>query len=73
MHLVVLSARRETSVRDMKRWRHRLLSWAGKLISSGRQTRLLIPQRAPEAGLFTTIGEHCKNLQHQRRQGQLVA
>jgi len=36
---------------------------AGKLISSGRQTRLLIPKPAPEVGLFTLMGDACKKLQ----------
>lgn len=73
VQLAVLPAGHEASVWDLKRWRYRLFGLAGKLVSSGRQTRLLIPKHAPEGGLFTIIGEHGTKLQHRWRQGQLTA
>lgn len=73
VQLVVLPAGHDASVWDLKRWRYRLFSMAGKLISSGRQTRLLIPEHAPEAGLFTLIGDACLKLQQRWRQGNLAA
>jgi hypothetical protein len=39
----------------MKRWRYRLFATAGKLITRARRTRLLIPDKAPEASTITTI------------------
>ena len=44
MQLVVLPAGHAAGVWDMKRWRYRLFSIAGKLISSARQRRLLVPE-----------------------------
>ena len=40
---------------DMKRWRYRLFATAGKIITRARRTRLLIPDKAPEAGTITTL------------------
>jgi hypothetical protein len=40
---------------DMKRRRYRLFATAGKLITRDRRTRLLIPDKAPEAGTITTL------------------
>jgi hypothetical protein len=40
---------------DMKRWRYRLFATAGKLITRARRTRLLIADKAPEAGTITTL------------------
>lgn len=34
---------------DVKRWRYRFFATAGKIISRARRTRLLIPDKAPEA------------------------
>ncbi|WP_346922877.1 IS1380 family transposase [Glutamicibacter creatinolyticus] len=73
VQLVVLPAGHEASVWDLKRWRYRLFSLAGKLIRSGRQTRLLIPKHAPEAGMFTIIEDACLDLQQRWRQGHLTA
>lgn len=55
IQLAVLPAGHAAGVWDLKRWRYRLFSIAGKLISSARQKRLLIPESAPEAHLFTAL------------------
>ncbi|WP_141358832.1 IS1380 family transposase, partial [Glutamicibacter nicotianae] len=49
LQLVVLPGGHEAGCWDVKRWRYRLFSMAGKIVSGGRQRRLLIPESAPEA------------------------
>ena len=73
MQLVLLPAEHEAGVWDVKRWRYRLFSMAGKLTSSGRRTRLLIPAHAPEFRLFSLMSQTCNQLRHRWRQGHLRA
>ena len=73
MQLVLLPAEHVAGVWDVKRWRYRLFSMAGKLISSGRRTRLLIPAHAPESRLFSLVNQACNQLRHRWRQGHLTA
>ncbi|WP_431710495.1 IS1380 family transposase [Glutamicibacter uratoxydans] len=73
VQLSVLPVGHQASVWDLKRWRYRLFSIAGKLVRSGRQAKLLIPKHAPEAGLFTLIGDVCQKLHQRWRQGHLTA
>lgn len=53
---------------DMKRWRYRLFATAGKLITRARRTRLLIPDKAPEAGTITTLLAAIATLKNRLRQ-----
>lgn len=73
MQLAVLPAGHAAGVWDMKRWRYRLFSIAGKLISSARQKRLLIPKAAPESQLFASLIEGTTRLRHRWRSGHLAA
>ncbi|MGB9034948.1 MAG: IS1380 family transposase [Paeniglutamicibacter sp.] len=73
MQLTILPAGHPAGVWDMKRWRYRLFSIAGKLISSARQKRLLIPKAAPESQLFASLIEGTKHLRHRWRNGHLAA
>lgn len=72
LQLVVLPAGHEAGVWDVKRWWYRLFSMAGKLITSGRQIRLLIPRRAPESGLLRLIEQACRRLHQRWQHGQLT-
>ena len=73
MQLAVLPVGHAARVWDMKRWRYRLFSIAGKLISSARQKRLLIPKAAPESQLFASLMEGTTRLRHRWRSGHLAA
>ena len=73
MQLTLLPAGHPAGVWDMKRWRYRLYSMAGKLVSSGRQTKLLIPAGAPESQLFTALLEANALLRQRWRHGHLTA
>lgn len=73
MQLTLLPADHPAGVWDMKRWRYRLYSMAGKLISSGRRTNLLVPAAAPESQLFTTLLEATARLRQRWRNGHLTA
>lgn len=57
----------------MKRWRYRLFSMAGKIVTGGRQRRLLIPERAPEAQLLFQLHEGIGALFQRWRHGELAA
>ena len=57
---------------DMKRWRYRLFSLAGKTVSGGRQVRLLIARKAPEAELLTTLMDGIGQLFQRWRAGELA-
>ncbi len=56
----------------MKRWRYRLFSMAGKIIHGGRQTRLLLPDTAPEATLVMELYESIQDLRHRFKDSVLV-
>lgn len=57
----------------VKRWRYRLFSTAGKIITRARRTRLLIPEHAPEANTITTILAAVSELkQHRQRMPSLA-
>ncbi|QXQ08758.1 IS1380 family transposase [Paeniglutamicibacter sp. Y32M11] len=73
MQITLLPAGHAAGVWDMKRWHYRLFSMAGKLISSARKRRLLIPKAAPESQLFTTLIEGSRQLQHRWQNVQLTA
>lgn len=73
IQLAVLPAGHAAGVWDLKRWRYRLFSIAGKLISSARQKRLLIPESAPEAHLFTALINGTERLRQLWRNGHLTA
>lgn len=73
LQLVVLPGGHEASVWDLKRWRYRLFSMAGKLVSGGRQRRLLIPKNAPEAQLLFQLQQNIRLLFQRWRHGELAA
>ncbi|GAA1495326.1 IS1380 family transposase [Paeniglutamicibacter kerguelensis] len=73
MQVAILPAGHAAGVWDLKRWRYRLFSIAGKLTSSARRRRLLVPEAAPEANLFTTLLEGNTRLRHRWRNGHLTA
>lgn len=73
MQLLILPAGHAAGVWDMKRWRYRLFSIAGKIISRGRQKQLLIPESAPESQLFSTLLEGTARLRQRWRHGHLAA
>ena len=73
MQLAVLPASHVAGVWDLKRWRYRLFSIAGKLISSARQKRLLLPESAPESQLLTTLLEGAARLRNRWHNGHLTA
>ena len=73
LQLAVLPGGHEAGCWDLKRWRYRLFSMAGKIVSGGRQRRLLIPARAPEAGLLCQLQEGIGALFQRWRHGLLSA
>ena len=73
LQLAVLPGGHEASVWDVKRWRYRLFSMAGKIVSGGRQRRLLIPENAPEAQLLFQLQEGIGTLFQRWRHGELAA
>ncbi|MBP2399795.1 hypothetical protein JOF39_002876 [Glutamicibacter protophormiae] len=73
LQLVVLPSDHAAGCWDLKRWRFRLFSMAGKVISGGRQRRLLIPQRAPGAQLLCQLIEGIGLLFQRWRHGELAA
>lgn len=58
---------------DLKRWRYRVWSLAGKLVTGSRRPRILINQAAPEAALVLLLHERINALAGRWRDGQLVA
>lgn len=62
LQLVLLPVGHEAVSWDVKRWRYRVWSMAGKLTKSGRQPRLLINQKAPECGLVLSLQEQITGL-----------
>ncbi|WP_440100970.1 IS1380 family transposase [Glutamicibacter mishrai] len=73
LQLAALPGGHEASVWDVKRWRYRLFSMAGKVVSGGRQRRLLIPEKAPEARLLCQLHEGIGALFQRWRHGELAA
>lgn len=73
LQLTVLPAGHVAGSWDLKRWRYRVWSLAGKLATSGRRTRLLINHTAPETGLVLLINENLSLLHQRWRDGQLAA
>jgi len=53
---------------DIKRWRYRLFATAGKIITRARQSKLLIPDKAPETGTITTLLAAIAGLKNSLRQ-----
>lgn len=73
LQMAVLPAGHEASVWDLKRWRYRLFSMAGKIVSGGGQRRLLTPEKAPEARLLCQLREDNGLLFQRWRHGELAA
>ncbi|MGP9818357.1 IS1380 family transposase, partial [Glutamicibacter sp. 363] len=73
LQLAVLPGGHEAGCWDLKRWRYRLFSMAGKIVSGGRQRRLLISARAPEAQLLCQLNEGVGVLFQRWRRGELAA
>ena len=73
LQLAVLPGGHDASVWDLKRWRYRLFSMAGKIVSGGRQRRLLIPEKAPAAQLLCQLQEGIGRLFQRWRHGLLAA
>ena len=73
MQMAILLATHAAGAWDLNRWRYRLFSIAGKLTSSARRKRLLIPDKAPESQLFTALIEGNEQLWHRWRNGHLAA
>ena len=73
IQLTLLPVNHPAGCWDVKRWRYRLYSIAGKLITSSRKTRLLIPGTAPEATLLTDLLERAQAGYQQWRHDHLTA
>ncbi|MGP5699954.1 IS1380 family transposase [Glutamicibacter arilaitensis] len=73
LQMAVLPGGHAAGCWDMKRWRYRLFSMAGKVVTGGRQRRLLIPERAPEARLLCQLHEGIGTLFQRWRHGELAA
>ncbi|KSU66014.1 transposase [Arthrobacter sp. NIO-1057] len=73
LQLAVPPSGHEASCWDLKRWRYRLFSTAGKIVSGGRQRRLLIHESAPEAQLLFLLQQSIGLLFHRWRHGELAA
>ncbi|WP_413455087.1 IS1380 family transposase [Glutamicibacter sp. FR1] len=73
LQLAVLPAEHIAGCWDLKRWRYRVWSLAGKLVTGSRQPRLLVNQDAPEAGLVLLLQERISLLAGQWRNGHLAA
>jgi hypothetical protein len=73
LQMAVLPGGHDASVWDVKRWRYRLFSMAGKVVTGGRQRRLLIPESAPEAQLLCQLNEGIGELFQRWRHGELTA
>lgn len=73
MQLSILPVGHEAGVWDLKRWRYRLFSIAGKIVSTARRKRLLIPTAAPESELLFTLHEGFTQLRQHWRHGHLAA
>lgn len=71
LQLVVLPAGHQAGSWDLKRWRYRVWSMAGKLTKSGRQPRLLINDQTPEARLVTLLKEQINGLRQRWGVGSL--
>lgn len=72
LQLSALPSGHEAGCWDMKRWRYRLFSMAGKIVHGGRQTRLLLPRKAPEAALVMELFASIKDLRHRFKDRVLV-
>jgi len=73
LQLAELPSGHEASVWDLKRWRYRLFSMAGKVVTSGRQRRLLIAEKAPEAQLLCQLQKGIGGSFQRWRHGELAA
>ena len=72
LQLAVLPAEHAAGCWDLKRWRYRVWSLAGKLVTSSRQPRLLVNQDAPEAELVLLLQERISLLAGRWRNGHLA-
>ena len=73
LQLAALPGGHEASVWDVKRWRYRLFSMAGKVVTGGRQRRLLIAEKAPEAQLLCQLQKGIGESFQRWRHGELAA
>ena len=71
--LAVLPAEHAAVSWDLKRWRYRVWSLAGKLVTGSRRPRILVNQDAPEAGLVLLLQERISRLAGRWRDGHLAA
>jgi len=72
LQLAVLPAEHIAGCWDLKRWRYRIWSLAGKLVTGSRQARLLVNQDAPEAELVLLLQGRISRLTGQWRHGHLA-
>jgi hypothetical protein len=72
-HICHLHSGHTAGDRDVKRWRYRVFSMAGKLVRGGRQTRLLLPRTAPEAELAMGLHDRTNRAHQHFRHGNLAA
>lgn len=73
LQLAVLPAEHVAGSWDLKRWRYRVWSLAGKLVTGSRQPRILVNQDAPEADLVLLLHERISLLAGRWRNGHLAA
>ena len=73
IQLTILPLGHAAGVWDVKRWRYRVFSMAGKLVRGGRQTQLLIPRTAPEAELAMDLHRSIARAHQHFRHGNLAA
>jgi hypothetical protein len=73
IQLSILPSGHAAGVWDVKRWRYRLFSMAGKLVRGGRKTRLLIPAAATEADLAMDLHRRIIRAHQHSRHGNLAA
>lgn len=72
LQLAVLPTGHAAGRWDMKRWRYRLFSMAGKIVHGGRQTKLSLSRKAPEAKLLLELYERFKHLQQRFKDSILI-
>ncbi|GAA2943840.1 IS1380-like element ISAar32 family transposase [Glutamicibacter bergerei] len=73
LQLAALPGGHEAGCWDLKRWRYRLFSMAGKVVTGGRQRRLLIAEKAPEAQLLCQLQKGIGESFQRWRHGELAA
>ncbi len=72
LQLAALPGGHEAGCWDVKRWRYRLFFMAGKIVSGGRQRRLLIHESAQEVQLLFQLHQNIGLLFQLWRHGELA-